>query len=283
MDNVVVKTTTLRNHPNCMVLLEEMQDGRKHIRKSYGANNVSLNNVLLDEEEWDALCFLYNAGFNVPEPYKKDEQGMYMQYIDNGIFWDLHRIADSDTQSNLTDKFVKLLINLHNIKTKSEPPLGGFIKNELAEIETIISKKQIDHYWDILDKLESLSMDINEYPSCYIHRDYHVWNVLSDKDQKLYIIDMTLTQGDYRFDVGWTYMLMSRSAIHDARFADFAQEFLTKYYKLKPDACKDIEYFMQLANLRWLVNVTPDKKTDKPWFPEMMAISEQTIAEFLNR
>lgn len=42
-------------------------------------------------------------------------------------------------------------------------------------------------------------------PSCYLHRDYHIWNVLSDKNNKLYVIDLELKQGDYRFDVGWTY------------------------------------------------------------------------------
>jgi hypothetical protein len=78
-------------------------------------------------------------------------------------------------------------------------------------------------------------------------------------------------------------MLMSRSAIHDAKFKDFAQAFLAGYYKLKPDTCNDIEYFKQLANLRWLVNVSPENKNDKPWFPEMMAIAEQAITEFLNR
>lgn len=283
MDNIIVKTTTFRDHPRCKVLLEEMQDGQKHVRKSYGARNISLNNVPLDDEEWAALCFLYNSGLNVPKPYKKDEQGMYMQYIDNGIFLDLYKVADIATQSKLTDKFVKLLCDLHNIKPKSNPPHGGFIKNELAEIKTIIEKKQIDHYWEVLDKLQYLSTSITERQSCYIHRDYHVWNVLLDKDQKLYIIDMTLTQGDYRFDVGWTYMLMSRSSIHDVSFTDFAQDFIEKYYKLKPDTCDDIEYFKQLANLRWLVNVTPDKKTDEPWFPEMMAVAEQVIVEFLNR
>jgi len=282
MDNIVVKTTVFRDHPGCKVLLEEKQDGQKHVRKSYGANNVSLNNVLLDDEEWDALCFLYNAGLNVPEPYKKDESGIYMQFIDNGMFSDLYNNASSNTQSNhLIDRFVRLLIDLHNIKPKTKAPPNGFIKNELAEIKTIVTNKQIDHYWDIVNELESLSLNIKEYPPCYIHRDYHIWNVLSDKEQKLYIIDMTLTQGDYRFDVGWTYMLMNRSSIHDVRFADFAQEFITRYCKFRPEACIDIEYFKQLANLRWLVNVTPDKKTDKPWFPEMMTIAEQAIQDFL--
>ncbi len=276
MDNQIVKTTIFKDNPNIKVVLEEMQDGRKHVIKS------SVKGMNLLEGEWNALCYLYNAGFNVPEPYKKDEQGMYMQYIDNGIFWDSYQTADTTTQQELIEKFTKLLHDLHNVSPKNPPSFDGFIQNELAEIKTIIERKQIDNYWKIHNKLTILSTGIKEHPSCYIHRDYHVWNVLLDSNQKLYLVDMELKQGDYRFDVGWTYMLQSRSAIYDKRHGDIAQAFLSAYYKLKPEACEDIDFFMQLANLRWLVNVTPEKKTDKPWFPEMMAIAEQAITEFLN-
>ncbi len=274
MDNTIVKTTAFRDNPFCKVLLEEMQDGRKHVRKIY-LNNEQLNN------EWDAMCFLYNEGFSVPEPYKKDENGMYLQYIDNGVFYDILIAADDTTKHELMAKFVKLLYDLHKIKPKDEP-VNGFVKNELAEIKAIIEKKQIEHYWEILAKLEVLSAKISENKPCYIHRDYHVWNVLSDKNHKLYLIDMELKQGDCRFDVGWTYMLQSRSAVHDKISGDIAQAFLSEYYKLNPEAREDIEFFMQLANLRWLVNVAPENKSDKHWFPKMKAIAEQAITEFLS-
>jgi aminoglycoside phosphotransferase (APT) family kinase protein len=227
------------------------------------------------------MKILFDSGFNVPEPYEKFEKGYVMQYIDNGILWNLYQAADVATQSDLIDKFTKLLFDLHSVKPKSEPPHGGFIKNELEEIKSIINEKQIDHYREIFDKLETLSIGIKEYPSCYIHRDYHVWNVLTDKNHKLYLIDMELKQGDYRFDVGWTYMLQSRSAVHDARHGKIAEAFLTGYYELQPKSRNDIEYFKQLANLRWLVNVAPLNKTDKHWFPEMKDKAEQAFAEFL--
>ena len=67
MDNGIVKTTAFRDHPNIKALLEEMQDGRRHVRK------MSPLGVSLLDEEWDALCYLYNASFSVPKPYKKDE------------------------------------------------------------------------------------------------------------------------------------------------------------------------------------------------------------------
>ena len=51
MENNIVKTTAFRDHHGCKVLLEEMQDGQKHVRKTYGLNNVSFNNIPLDDEE----------------------------------------------------------------------------------------------------------------------------------------------------------------------------------------------------------------------------------------
>jgi len=281
VDNDVIETKIFRDNLGCKVILETTRDGKRYVRKTYGINNVSLNNVPLDDEEWDALCFFYDAGLNVPKPYKKDENGIYMQYIDNGMFLDAYKTAGIAAKSKLTERFVKLLYDLHEIKPQHDAPPGGFIKNELAEIKTIIVKKQADRYWRIFNKLESLSADIDERPPCYIHRDYHIWNVLSDKNEKLYLIDMALTQGDYRFDIGWTYMLMNRSAIYDAGYAAFAQAFLTGYYKLKPNARENMDYFKQLANLRWLVNVSPENKADKPWFPEMTAIAEQAADDFL--
>ncbi|MCL2054649.1 MAG: aminoglycoside phosphotransferase family protein [Oscillospiraceae bacterium] len=272
MENTIVKTTTFRDYPGGEVILEEMQDGRKHIRKLHKSI----------DEEWDALCFLQGAGINIPELYKKDENGLYMQYIDGGMLWDNYQAADTATQHDLIEKFAKLLYNLHDITPKDAPPFDGFIKNEFSEIKTIIEEKQIDGYKDILYKLEGLSVGINENPPCYVHRDYHVWNVLMDNSQKLYLIDMELTQGDFRFDAGWTYMLQSRTSVHDKRHGEIAKAFLAEYYKLRPETSADIEFFMQLANFRWLVNVAPIKKTDKHRFPKMKAIAEQAIEAFLN-
>ncbi|MCL1882409.1 MAG: aminoglycoside phosphotransferase family protein [Defluviitaleaceae bacterium] len=271
MNNTILKTTTFRDHPGCKVVLEEMQNGQKHIRKLHAKV----------DEEWDAMCFLHNAGFNVPKPYKIDEQGMYMQYLDNGILWDSYQIADAATQKELINKFTKLLYDLHNIVPKSAPTHSSFVQNELFEIKNIMERKQLDKYLEIHNKLALLSTKIKENTSCYVHRDYHVWNVLLDNSQKAYLIDMELTQGDYRFDVGWTYMLQNRSAVHDIRHGEIAKAFLSGYYKLKPEACDDIDFFMQLANLRWLVNVAPDKNIDNHWFPEMMAIAEQDIKNYL--
>ena len=95
MDNIIEKTTTFRDHPGYKVFLEEMQDGKKHIRKLH--KNI--------DEEWNTLCFLHKTGINVPELYKKDKNGMYMQYIDGGMLWDNYQTADMETKQDLIIKY----------------------------------------------------------------------------------------------------------------------------------------------------------------------------------
>jgi aminoglycoside phosphotransferase (APT) family kinase protein len=273
MDNRIVKTTKFNTGFAGEVFLEEMQDGRQHIRKTY-INSKSLTNADEIGKEWDALVFLHNAGYAVPEPYKKDQHNIIMQYVDSGNFWETYQAVGTTAQYELMDKFIKLLYDLHII-TPNTPPSSGFIKNELMEIETIITGKGLDCYREILGKLEALSTEIKESPPCFIHRDYHPWNVLLDKNRKLYAIDLLLKQGDYRFDVGWTYMIMYRTG-----FEDFAQEFLEGYYKLKSEVCCNMEYFKQLANLRWIVNVWSENPS--PFFRAMMDKGEQFIVDFLS-
>ena len=277
MKNKIVKTIKLDGGFAGDIHLIETENGERCIRKSYANNpSVDLN------AEWNALVFLHGKGYSVPKPLSKNTDEMYMQYIENGVLWDVYQTVDTATQHDLIEKFTKLLHDLHCISPKNVPSFDGFIQKEFSEIESIIKEKQIDNYKDILYKLEELSAGINEQPPCYVHRDYHVWNVLMDNNQKSYLIDMELTQGDYRFDVGWTYMLQNRSAVHDAWHSEIAKAFLSGYYKLRPETYVDIEFFMQLANLRWLVNVAPMKKSDKHWFPEMKALAEQAIDAFLN-
>jgi len=265
MDRQIIKTTILNGGFAGETLLEETQDGKRHIRKTY------FNNTALITEEWDALVFLRNAGYNVPEPYKKTENSIFMQYIDGQTLWNGYEAADDAARQELTDKFTKLLYDLHTIKPNGAPG-GGSIKKELTEIKGLIPKHRAD-YLKMLDKLEALSTDIENKPACYIHRDYHPWNVLMDRGQRLYVIDTPLKLGDHRFDVAWTYTLMLRTG-----FEGFAQAFLTGYYKLKPETRNDIDYFKQLANLRWLVNVYSDNPD--PFFLPMIEKAERAMAEF---
>lgn len=240
----IINTTIIKKSPEVEVRLEEMSDGKKHIYKEY-ADPAGING------EWDALVFLRKKGYSVPRPIKRGEKGIYLQYIESGALWHLYKGADAETQKAMLKKFTKLLYDLHTIETSDAET--GFLQAEIAEIGQLTAEKNLgENYTDFLAGLEAAAKKITEQPTCYIHRDFHPWNVLSDKKGKLYATDLALKRGDFRFDVAWTYMLMSRTG-----YPEFAEEFLREYGTLREDVFEDFEFFKQLANLRWLVNVQP--------------------------
>ncbi|MCL2071553.1 MAG: aminoglycoside phosphotransferase family protein [Oscillospiraceae bacterium] len=249
MENKIVKTIKLDGGFAGDIHLIETAETERCIRKSYANNpSVDLN------AEWNALVFLHNKGYSVPKPLSKNADEMYMQYIENGVLWNIYQTADTATQHDLIEKFTKLLYDLHVLDTSGyeNPYSGHFIENELSEIKNILEEKQLRNYLPTLNKLDLQSVNIAEKPLCFIHRDYHPWNVLTDSDRKLYAVDLLLSQGDFRFDVAWTYMLMSRSD-----FQEFAETFLLEYAKFNPSVYDDFDFYKSLANLRWLANVSP--------------------------
>lgn len=277
MENNIVKITKLMDGWQSEISLIETADGQCCVRKNY-SEAVHLNNPTLMGEEWDALVFLYNKGYSVPKPIRKDADGIYMQYIENGALWGVYRKSNNDSKQQLMQKYAKLLYDLHAVDISSieKPFKGSFVENELTEIRNIVEKHKLNDYLKILDRLESESINITEQPLCFIHRDYHPWNVLIDKDGKLYAIDIFFTQGDYRFDVGWAYVHMRRE-VAQPEFVKFAESFLSEYFRLKPDAIVDFEFFKQLANLRWLANVRPGEWSEKPDFWQRMIKDAELI------
>lgn len=242
----IIKTTTLEGGSGGHAKLLETSDGKLIVHKSYAHLLPSTKEI---DNELDTLVYLYKMGISVPKPISRDKTGFTMQYIDGGMFIDKYK--ESTDKNDLMKKFAKTLHDLHTLETTEKT--SNFINTELSEIKQVIEKYNFTEYQKILNTLETAASHITEQPPCYIHRDYHAWNVLSDKNGKLYIIDLTLKQGDFRFDVGWTYMLMARNGENPG----FSESFFAEYKKLNFAVSEDFEFFKQLANLRWLINVKP--------------------------
>ena len=240
------KTTPLAKGWESQIDLIETSAIKPLVRKNYTHNPTLLT------QEYSALVHLHNIGYSVPKPIKLEPDGIYMQHIENGNLWSIYE--KSSIKQELIINFTKLLADLHALTLENPQP---FIQTELSEIKALIETHQLTNYQATLNHLKTKSTKITESPPTYLHRDYHPWNVLQDKSGKLYTIDLLLKQGDYRFDVAWTYMLMKRTGKDE-----FAENFLTEYQNLSP--LPDFEFFKQLANLRWLVNVRPGEMSEKP-------------------
>jgi len=257
-----------------------MADGQQCVSKKY-SDAVNKNHPTFISDEWEAITFLHSKGYSVPKPIKKDGNKIYMQYIENGPLSRIYEISDDGLRQKQIKDFAKLLYDLHNVDMNDaeKPNFSRFVENELTEIRSIVEEHNLTDYLEILGKLEADSVNISEQPFCYIHRDYHWWNVLSAKDGKLYLVDFVLKQGDFRFDVGWTYMMMTRNGVSvEAEAGEF---FLAEYINLKPDVRVNFKFFKQLANLRWLANVRPGEWSKKPDFwQSMIRAAESKFIEY---
>ena len=108
MVNNIVKTTKLDGGFAGEIHLVETADGERYIRKSYKNNpSVDLN------AEWNALVFLHSKGYSVPKPLAKNNDEMYMQYIDNGVLWDVYQKSDANSKQTIISDFTKLFYDLH--------------------------------------------------------------------------------------------------------------------------------------------------------------------------
>ncbi|MCL2216656.1 MAG: aminoglycoside phosphotransferase family protein [Defluviitaleaceae bacterium] len=249
------------------VKLAKTPDGRQCVYKSYSGQLETLI-----DEEWDTLKFLHGLGYSVPEPYDRRDNGICMQYIDGGTLWDNYQNAGAVPRWEMMKKFSDLLVKLHeiNLDKVNLPRDENFVQGEIARIRQISSK--FNDYDMFINKLDAASKNVVSRPLCLIHNDYHPWNVLADKQGSLYVIDFVLTAGDFRYDVAWTYALMKRTG-----FEAFAEDFLKEYRNYRPDIDSDFEFFIQLSNLRWLVNVmaaTRENDDASPFFAEMIKQAE---------
>jgi hypothetical protein len=298
-----IKVTKLKDGWQSEICLVETANGECYVRKNY--SECVDPNVMV--EEWETLVYLHGKGFRVPRPLRKDSGGIHMQYIEKGALWDIYMKSDSDiaisiengeaerhpkiakqafsggfaakaepifdgivyTKKRLVQEYAKLLHDLHAVDISDIAKPCNFVENELAEIRSIIEKHELNDYLKVLKKLEAESSNIAEQPPCFIHRDYHPWNVLVGDPDELYVIDIFNTQGDYRFDAGWAYVHMRRDS-GQPESVRFAEDFLCEYLKLRPEASEDFEFFKQLANLRWLANVRPGKMSEKSEFWQYM-------------
>ncbi|MBB6735150.1 phosphotransferase family protein [Cohnella zeiphila] len=106
----------------------------------------------------------------------------------------------------------------------------------------------IDDHPDLRDQLAKLVDQADPQPTCLIHGDYNLGNVLEDGD-RLAIIDWTNGQlGDPRYDIAWSVVLM-RIYAGERNGSVYRNAFLAG----SPYSSEELERFEAIACLRWLL------------------------------
>lgn len=235
----------------------------RYIIKTYKSSKSGLINI---NQEWEGLNMLYNAKYPVPKPilncWTEKNPYIVMEEIQGENFWDFYQNSNVEDREALLSDFVQIFIRLHQLdisivnKKPVKDDTNYFIEQEISEIEELVNKNNVSNLKGIIEWLKEEKMTVEDCKLSIIHRDYHPWNVIVDKNRQLYVIDLLWGIGDFRFDLAWTCTLMERSG-----FEDFSREVYTKYSELKGEGIKNFQYFKVLATLRWLINVISSLKT----------------------
>lgn len=246
-----------------IISIKLKDNAQKYVIKTYNSSKNGLQNI---KQEWTGLNLLYKSGYPVPKPimsdFTNDKPYIVMEEIQGENLWTCYEGLDKEGKEQLLDGFVKIFFELHSLDIATvdeEFAIGStisFIEKEINDIKKLAEENNLQYSTQIIDWLQKEKVNVANHKLSIIHRDYHPWNVIVDKNNKLYVIDLLWGIGDYRFDLAWTYTLMERSG-----FENFAQNVLEKYTKLKNEDINNFEYFEVLSTLRWLTNVMTSLKT----------------------
>ncbi|MBA9084295.1 glycosidase/aminoglycoside phosphotransferase (APT) family kinase protein [Fontibacillus solani] len=236
---------------------------RRLVVKTYGSAENGINHL---QREWQALCFLQEAAYPVPEPIMRQSREpapyIVMQEINGDTFWNRYMQTSGSKRSALLSQFVQLFHRLHTLDIEiageavTENSTAFFLENELDRMNRLLTEHGLTGFTSAMSWLQQERHKVINKALSVIHRDYHPWNVLIDMNEQCFVIDLLWGIGDFRYDVAWTYTLMERGG-----FADFAEEVLAVYEEYNGAAVTNFEYFKVLATLGWLLNIAVSLKT----------------------
>lgn len=236
---------------------------QRYIIKTYNSSKSGIKNI---KQEWEALNMLYRVNYPVPKPifsnFIEGKPFIVMEEIKGESLWDCYQNNNAKCREKLLSDFVIIFFKLHHldisiVKNKTiKNNTEYFIDQEINEIEELVKENNLGYFTDIIDWLKAEKLKVINCELAIIHRDYHPWNVIVNKNKQLYVIDLLCGIGDYRFDLAWMCTLMERSG-----FEEFSNEVFNKYRELKGEDIKNFEYFKVFSTLRWLINVISSLKT----------------------
>ncbi|MCX7773684.1 MAG: aminoglycoside phosphotransferase family protein [Clostridia bacterium] len=267
-----------------ITLVSLKNTNQRVIIKTYASDREGKANL---EREWQGLCFLNECHYPVPKPLWINNQCekpfIVMEAVSGGNLWEIYEKSAEEEQKKLMEGFTRLFYDLHRLNpsitgTVTEGGTGGFIRRELSEIQGLMEQNGFSFLKPAYEWLEMGAASVKDMGLSILHRDYHPWNVLRDKEGKLYVIDWIWGIGDYRFDLLWTTALMARSG-----FEAFSEKMLSIYEAFLGHEIPDKDYFLALASLRWLMNVLISYKTGQNLNEERKEEFRQFIEPLMGR
>ena len=213
--------------------------------------------------EFSVLRELDGLGYPVPKVYLKETDSTILDgpfiIMDRIIGRNMGELLDGASNAErqyLIKQFGELFVRLHRFETKN---LSEALLARRLSINTLFDnvKNQISHYGllyllPVLDWLRSKSAGMKQISLSITHMDFHPYNIMIDQKGQVYVIDWTASRViDYRFDLGWTLLLVY--AFSDREYRDAV---LISYEEANDAEVEDIEFFEVAAALRRLLDVS---------------------------
>ena len=210
--------------------------------------------------EHDVVRRLHRAGFAVPamlalgrEDGPAGRPFVVMERIVGPVLGSRLSAATDGRREELLDRFCRLLAGLHALDWRphvAEPgrySADGHVARWVDWADGMLRRFGRSEFDPAVAWLRRRAADVRCERLSVTHGDYHCWNVLlRERDDALFVIDWTQAGiSDYRFDLGWTLVLMRTNFGREMRDATLAG-----YERASGRAVPDPDFFEAAAALR---------------------------------
>ncbi len=236
------------------------------ILKTYAPTKEGVEKAL---REWQALRNLRAVGYPVPggklvelDSHHLGYPFVVMEHISGQLLWHIFEQAGEHEREQLTQLFVRLLVDLHALDPAVLVPRVNlmapyqFITSELAELRARDERHAHCALAPVVTWLDARKHTVPCSRPALLHCDYHPWNVLVNREGQPVVIDWDWQIGDARFDLAWTLTLLQRSG-----FADFCVAVQNEYERVHSRPIEELAYFEVLTSTRWLLNIVGSLKS----------------------
>lgn len=214
--------------------------------------------------EYNTMKTLDGMGFPVPrvrllEPDLSlfGKPFVVMDRVDGRLMGDLFFESARRKRRELLNLFCEMFVQLHSLDWQPFAPYFSqrsarnpqlFTIEKISEVQEQFRSLEKSEFDPVFDWLRKRTPGIRFGAPSLIHWDYHPWNIIMKENGSAHVIDWTQAEIlDFRFDVGWTVVLVSTHA-----HPWLARSVVRKYEQISRKKIEDIDYFEVAACLKRL-------------------------------
>jgi aminoglycoside phosphotransferase (APT) family kinase protein len=184
-----------------------------------------------------------------------------MEEIEGKTLREVMRDASQNKTKFHIQNFCKIFNELHDLDLNTFPrelpgvpetSTSNFLKIYFKEMTTLLHGPKLDFLTPILSWLKKQANNISIEKISVIHGDFHPDNILVNQNGEFYVIDWSASLlADFRYDLAWS-MLLAKLYIGEG----FKKTIFNNYEELRTKTIKNIDFFMVIAILRRLSDIT---------------------------